>query len=258
MIEGRVPPVENISEYMSPGGTSWHDDRCIGWMLDAEPILAEVGPFVLKEISEVDRLSRCVTIGCGLAGRPNLVGTTEYPCPLAPGDPVTDLEVAVGPAVSAAGGRTVDQLAQDIISRDCAIVALTTRISKISAERDDTTELCLEARCRLEERRQLMESACTALSVELDVAYQVTAALAAERDRLAGMLCETNELTWKHRKLTCSFELQGQRLDALVGGLRAATLALEDIAQSGILYDPEWLAVVREAVAAARRLVGVR
>lgn len=263
MIEGRVPPVEDVSEHVSLGGAPWYDDRCVGWMLEAEPISGEVGPLVLSEISEVEHLSRCVTIGCGLAGRCNLVGTAEYPCPLAPRARVTDLEATVERYVvdAAASVRRLEQLEQEIILRDRAITALTTRVSKILAERDDTAELCLEASCRLEERRQLMESACTALSVELDTAYQVTAALVAERDMLGGMLCANagheGKLACEHPKLTLSFELQRQRLAALVAGFRAVTLTFEDIVQAGILYDQEWLVVAREAVAAARRLVGV-
>jgi hypothetical protein len=248
VIERRVPDVENVFDYISSEG----------WMLEAEPILTEVSEVECSR-GEVDRLvadklNRCVTIGCGLAGRCNFTGTAEYPCPLARLKGISDFGVKVEPhAVDTALSESgLDRLEQDVISRDRAIDALTTRLSEVLAELSVTAESRLEASCRLEARRQLMESACTALSIELDAAYQVTAALVAERDMLAGMLCAVNA---PHEgELTGRFKYLG----ALVVGFRAVTRVLEDIAQAGILYDQEWLAAAREAVTSARRLVGAR
>jgi len=121
-------------------------------------------------------------------------------------------------------------LAKVRLGTESSLLSSTTRayevaFAKLVEDRDRVLEECVEARCRLDARRQMMEHAVAGLSADLDVAHQVTAALVAERVELEA-------------------------------GLRAATLTLDGIVQAGILYDPEWLTAARDAVAAARRLAG--
>ena len=82
--------------------------------------------------------------------------------------------LAIEPLRADAGSRVLGEIA----------------VERLRARVTELEELCLEANCRLAERRQMMEMVVGSLSADLDVALQVVAALAAERDVLAGLLRE--------------------------------------------------------------------